>query len=103
MLDCGCLLSIMTNATKIIIDPMVGTIYLSESCFTFDPWELRLVQGGTPKVEFPQSATLPKNDSAVKFAKGPPNGISLDKLLKERFKNLRYWSSSIVLGIVLNR
>ena len=61
----------MTSAAKIIIDAMTGTIYLSKTCFTFDPREVGLVQGGTPKIGFPQSASLPINDFAVKFAKGP--------------------------------
>ena len=86
MLHLGFLLSIMTSDAKIINDAMVGTIYLRKSCFTFNPRELGLVQGGTPKIGFPQSALLPKNDFLVKFAKGPQDGISPDKLLKDKFK-----------------
>ena len=103
MLHCGCLLRIMTSATKIIIDAMAGTIYLSKTCFTLDPREVGLVQGGTPKIGFPQSASLPKNDSAVKFAKCPVDGISPDSLLKDKFKYLRYGSVSRDFGIAPER
>ena len=99
MLYCGCLLSIMTSVAKIIIDAMLGTIYLSKSCFTLASLELGLVQGGTPKIEFPQSASLPKNDSALKFAKGPPEGISPDNSLNDKFKYLRDRSASRDLGM----
>ena len=104
MSHCGCLFSIKTNVTKIIIDAMVGTIYLSKICFTLDTrGELNTVQGGTPNFELPQSALLPKNDPALKFAKGPPDGISPDSLLNDKFKYLRYVSASRDLGIAPER
>ena len=47
----------------------------------------------------PQSARLEMKDSAVKFAKGPPFGISPCSLLKETFRYLRYFRASSDLGI----
>ena len=83
---------------------MAGIIYLSKICFTLDCWEeIWLVQGGTPKIEFPQRSSLPKNDSTVKFIKTPLDGISPDSLLKYKFKYLRYGSASRDLGIALKR
>ena len=83
---------------------MAGTIYLSKSCFTLDCWEeIGLVQGGTPKIGFPQSSSLPKNDFVVKFRNTPLNGISFDSLLYDKFKYLRYGSASRDLGIALER
>ena len=100
MLHCGCLLSIMTSDTMIIIDAITGTIYLRKNCFILDlREELGLVQGGTPKIGFPQSALLPKKDFFVKFTKWPPDGISPDSLLKDKFKYLRNGSASSDLGI----
>ena len=99
MLHCRSLLSIVTSAAKIISDAMTGTIYMSKKFFTLDPWQLGLVQGGTPKIGFPQSASLPINDFTVKFAKGPLDGIFPDNLLKDKFKYLRYWIASRDLGI----
>ena len=103
MLHCGCLLHIMTSAAKIIIDAMARTIYLSKTCLTLDPREVGLVKGGTSKTGFPQSASLPKNDFALKFAKGPPDGISPDNLLNDKFKCLRSRSASRDLGIAPER
>ena len=83
---------------------MVGIIYLSKSCCTLDRWEeIGLVQGGTPKIGFPQTSSLPKNDFAVKFIKTPPDWISPDSLLNDKFKYLRYGSASRDLGIALER
>ena len=93
----------MISAAKIIIDAVAGTIYLSKTCFTLDPREVELVQGGTPKIGFPQSASLPKNDFVVKFAKGPMDGIFPNSLLKEKFKYLRYGSVSRDFGIASER
>ena len=61
------------------------------------------MQGGTPKIGFPQSSSLPKNDLAVKFIKTPPDGISPDSLLKDKFKYLRYESASRDLEIAPKR
>ena len=61
------------------------------------------MQGRTPKIDFPQSASLPKNDSALKFAKGPLDGISPHNLLNDKFKYLRYESALRDLGIALER
>lgn len=77
----------------------MGIIYFSKVFFTLDTCELGLEQDWTPKVEFPQSALFPKNDSIVKFTKGPPNGISPDSWLKDKFKYLRNESASKDLGI----
>jgi hypothetical protein len=78
---------------------MAGRKYLSRLCFTSDPFELGLGQGGTSKIGFLQSALFPKNDLTVKFAKSPLDGISHDSLLKDIFKYLRYESVSRDLGI----
>ena len=61
------------------------------------------MQGGTPKIGFPQSSSLPKYDFAMKFIKTPPDGISPDSLLKDKFKYLRYGSALIDLGIAPER
>jgi hypothetical protein len=82
---------------------MAGRKYLSKLCFTFDPLELGLGQGITPKIGFPQSALFPKNDLAVKFANGPIDGISPDSSLNDIFKYLRCESVSRDLGIVPER
>jgi hypothetical protein len=58
---------------------MEGRKYLSKLCFTFDPLELKLGQGKTPKIGFPQSVLFPKNDLTVKFAKGPLDGTYLSE------------------------
>ena len=60
------------------------------------------MQGGTPKIGFPQSSSLPKNDFAI-FIKTPPDGISLDSLLKDKFKYLRYESALRDLEIASER
>ena len=87
-----------------MIDSMVGIIYLRKICFTLDHWEgIWLVQGGTPKIGFPQRSSLPKNDSIVKFIKTPLDGVSPDSLLKDKFKYLRYGSASRDLGIASER
>ena len=39
----------------------------------------------------------------LKFIKTPPDGISLDSLLNDKFKYLRYGSASRDLGIALER
>jgi hypothetical protein len=78
---------------------MVGRKYLSRLCFTIDPLEPELGQGRTPKIGFPQSALFPENDFAMKFAKGPLNGISPDSLLNDTIKYLSCGSASRDLGI----
>jgi len=82
---------------------MVGRKYLSRHCFTFDPLEPEFGQGRTQKIGFPQSALFPENDFAVKFGKGPLDGISMDSLLKDTFKYLSCESASRDLGIALDR
>jgi len=82
---------------------MTGRKYLSKLCFTSDPFELGFGQGGTSKIGFPQSASFPKNDLAVKFVKGPLDGISPDSLLKDTFKYFRYESVSRAFGITPNK
>ena len=72
---------------------MARIIYLSKSCFTLDRWEeIGLVQGGTPKIGFPQTSSLPKNDFAVKFIKTPLDWTSLDSLLNE---NSNTWDMEV--------
>ena len=98
MLHCGYLLRIMTSAAKIIIDAMARMIYLCKTCFTLDPREVGLVQGGTPKIGFPQSASLPKNDYVVKFAKGLVDGIFPNSLWKT---NSNTWDMEVSQEIQL--
>lgn len=67
--------------------------------FFSDLWDVIFGQGGTWNLGSPHKPSLNMKDWLVKFAKGPPEGISPVNSLRETLKILKYLFASRDFGI----
>ena len=77
----------MTTIIDIVLNgktiPRTRAIFL-------DVWWMLVLHGGTCRLGEPHNNLFPSNDLAKNFLKDPALGISPSRLLKERFRSLRY-------------
>ncbi|GAY63067.1 hypothetical protein CUMW_222630, partial [Citrus unshiu] len=90
----------MTTIINIVLN---GKAVPRRRAFFRDAWWMLILHGGTCKLGEPHNNSFPSNDSAEKFPKDPPLGISPSSLLKERSRFSRYETFSKDTGIAPER